>query len=139
MGKFHFTSSRARYFTMCGSTLFHVLRKQNISLYAFRVLVKKDKKRRRILTILRLFSVGRCCSMEYCSIAYPLTLPFFFERFPPARMYINKGSKCKKTSPKPRLEDVFVFLLRDPWASWSLWHRSSRATPCASRAPRLAD
>ena len=45
VGKFHFTSSRARYFTMCDSTLFHVLRKQNISLYAFvssnAVLVKK--------------------------------------------------------------------------------------------------
>ena len=35
VGKFHFTSSKARYFTMCAGTLFHVLRKQNISLYAF--------------------------------------------------------------------------------------------------------
>ena len=46
---------------MCGSTLFHVLRKQNISLYAFvssnAVLVKK--KGRGIFTILRPFPVGR--------------------------------------------------------------------------------
>ena len=46
---------------MCGSTLFHVLRKQNISLYAFvssnAVLVKK--KRRGIFAILRPFPVGR--------------------------------------------------------------------------------
>jgi len=33
VGKFHFTSSEARYSTMFGRTLFHVLRKQNISLY----------------------------------------------------------------------------------------------------------
>ena len=61
VGKFHFTSSKARYFTMCGSTLFHVLRKQNISLYAFvssnAVLVKK--KGRGIFAILRPFPVGR--------------------------------------------------------------------------------
>ena len=47
---------------MCGSTLFHVLRKQNISLYAFvssnAVLVKK--KGRGIFAILRPFLVGRC-------------------------------------------------------------------------------
>ena len=46
---------------MCGSTLFHVLRKQNISLYAFvssnAVLVKK--KGRGIFAILRPFPVGR--------------------------------------------------------------------------------
>ena len=35
VGKFHFTSSEARYFTMCDSTLFHILREQNISLSAF--------------------------------------------------------------------------------------------------------
>lgn len=60
VGKFHFTSSKARYFTMCGSTLFHVLRKQNISLYAFvstnAVLVKK--KGRGIFAILRPFPVS---------------------------------------------------------------------------------
>ena len=46
---------------MCGSTLFHVLRKQNISLYAFvssnAVLIKK--KGRGIFAILRPFPVGR--------------------------------------------------------------------------------
>ena len=46
---------------MCGSTLFHVLRKQNISLYAFvssnAVLVRK--KGRGIFAILRPFPVGR--------------------------------------------------------------------------------
>ena len=46
---------------MCVSTLFHVLRKQNISLYAFvssnAVLVKK--KGREIFAILRPFPVGR--------------------------------------------------------------------------------
>jgi hypothetical protein len=46
---------------MCGSTLFHVLRKQNISLYAFvssnAVLVKK--KGRGNFAILRPFPVGR--------------------------------------------------------------------------------
>ena len=47
---------------MCGSTLFHVLQKKNISLYAFvssnAVLVKK--KGRGIFAILRPFPVGRC-------------------------------------------------------------------------------
>ena len=70
VGKFHFTSSKARYFTMCASTLFHVLRKQNISLYAFvstnAVLVKK--KGRGIFAILRPFPVGRCF-IFYCFIA----------------------------------------------------------------------
>ena len=83
VGKFHFTSSKARYFTMCGSTWFHVLRKQNISLYAFvssnAVLVKK--KGRRIFTIPRPFPVGRCYSVWYCSMAATHWVPFpCFER-----------------------------------------------------------
>ena len=71
VGKFHFTSSTARYFTMCAGTLFHVLRKQNISLYAFvstnAVLVKK--KGRGIFAILRPFPVGGCFIFSYCFIA----------------------------------------------------------------------
>ena len=53
---------------MCGSTLFHVLRKHNISLYAFvstnAVLVKK--KGRGIFAILRPFPVGRGFIFSYC-------------------------------------------------------------------------
>ena len=56
---------------MCAGTLFHVLRKQNISLYAFvsinAVLVKK--KGRGIFEILRPFPVSRCFIFSYCLIA----------------------------------------------------------------------
>ncbi len=66
VGKFHFTSGKARYFTMCGSTVFHVLRKQSISLYVFvsanTVLVKK--KDEEFLQFFVLFlSVGLSCSI----------------------------------------------------------------------------
>ena len=75
VGKFHFTSSKARYFTMCGSILFHVLRKQNISLYAFvssnAVLVKK--KGRGIFAILRPFPVGRYFDFYTALSQIPLT------------------------------------------------------------------
>ena len=58
---------------MCAGTLFHVLRKQNISLYAFvatnAVLVKK--KGRGIFAILRPFPVGRCFIFSYGFIAGP--------------------------------------------------------------------
>ena len=78
VGKFHFTSSKARYFTMCGSTLFHVLRKQNISLYAFvssnAVLVKK--KGRRIFAILRPFPVGRYFDFYTALSQIPLRVAF---------------------------------------------------------------
>ena len=68
---------------MCGSTLFHVLRKQNISLYAFvstnAVLVKK--KGRGIFAILRPFPVGKCFVFSYCFIAgSPLAVLFDGER-----------------------------------------------------------
>ena len=56
---------------MCAGTLFHVLRKQNISLYAFvatnAVLVKK--KGRGIFAILRPFPVGSCFIFPYGFIA----------------------------------------------------------------------
>ena len=56
---------------MCAGTLFHVLRKQNISLYACvstnAVLVKK--KGRGIFAILRPFPVGKCFVFSYCFIA----------------------------------------------------------------------
>ena len=80
VGKFHFTSSKARYFTMCGSTLFHVLRKQNISLYAFVysnvVLIKK--KGRGIFEILRPFPIGRYFDFYTALSQAPLGEPFYF-------------------------------------------------------------
>ena len=83
VGKFHFTSSKARYFTMCGSTLFHVLQKQNISLYAFvssnAVLVKK--KGRGIFAILRPFPVGRCFDFYTALSQIHLRELFYFKMF----------------------------------------------------------
>ena len=62
---------------MCGSTLFHVLRKQNISLYAFvptkAVLVKKYG--RGIVAILRPFPVGSYFDF-YCFIAEVSAITF---------------------------------------------------------------
>ena len=64
---------------MCGSTLFHVLRKQNISLYAFvssnAVLVKK--KGRGIFAILRPFPVGRYFDFYTALSQIPLGSCFF--------------------------------------------------------------
>ena len=64
---------------MCGSTLFHVLRKQNISLYAFvssnAVLVKK--KGRGIFAILRPFPVGRYFDFYTALSQIPLGGGFF--------------------------------------------------------------
>ena len=83
MGKFHFTSSKARYFTMCNSTLFHVLRKQNISLHAFvttnAVLVKK--KGRGIFAILRPFPVGRYFDFYTALSQIPPKAPFLYSSF----------------------------------------------------------
>ena len=82
VGKFHFTSSRARYFTMCGSTLFHVLQKQNISLYAFvssnAVLVKK--KGRGIFAILRPFPVGRYFDFYIALSQIPFGVIFYYSK-----------------------------------------------------------
>ena len=54
VGKFHFTSNRAvgdvRYFTMRNSTLFHVLRKQNISLQPQAMHHLTNKRFRDIIT-----------------------------------------------------------------------------------------
>ena len=62
---------------MCVSTLFHVLQKQNISLYAFvttkAVLVKK--KGRGIFTILRPFPVGRYFDFYTALSQIPLCVP----------------------------------------------------------------
>ena len=65
---------------MCGSTLFHVLQKQNISLYAFvssnAVLVKK--KGRGIFAILRPFPVGRYFEIYTALSQIPLGLLFVY-------------------------------------------------------------
>ena len=58
MGKFYFTSNEARYFTICGSILFHVLRQQNISLTYYRPTVHKKGVTHYTLQ-------GKVCEKEY--------------------------------------------------------------------------
>ena len=79
---------------MCGSTLFHVLRKQNISLYVFvssnAVLVKK--KGRGIFAILRPFPVGRYFDFYTALSQIPLAPLLFWcgdgdENLPRVQMY----------------------------------------------------
>ena len=67
---------------MCVSTLFHVLQKQNISLYAFvssnAVLVKK--KGRGIFAILRPFPVGRYFDFYTALSQIPLRSFFLLQK-----------------------------------------------------------
>ena len=58
VGKFHFTSNEARYFTICGRILFHVLRQQNISLTYYRPTVHQKGVTHYTLQ-------GKVCEKEY--------------------------------------------------------------------------
>ena len=141
---------------MCSATLFHVLRKQNISLYAFvstkAVLVKK--KGRGIFAILRPFPVGSCFIFPYCFIAAtPKGVARCRRisaggsrkarrcpRLPPAR---ERRSLCAGQSDTARLwRPVRIGQLPRPakkaplagafFAGWGSWIRTSE---CRSQSP----